>query len=79
MEILLLILLYPIFTGIVIAILNDKALIPGTTNYKRKQMLQQEALNVERARTQAIEARYRARENEQINQMLQIEGPKHDS
>lgn len=77
MIILVLILFYPVIVGIALLILNDKALLPGTTNYKRRQLVRQDELNIERARTRAIEARYQLRENENIHQTLALEAAPH--
>jgi hypothetical protein len=74
--ILLLILLYPILVSVTLLILNDLALLPFTENYRLEQAMRQETLSLERARAAVIEARYRARENEHIDQVLMIEQAK---
>lgn len=71
--IILVILIYPMLAGVTVLILNDRCLLPGTTNYKYRQLERRESLETERSRSAAIRSRYLAHENESIeNRILQI-------
>lgn len=72
MEILIFILfVWPVMVTVAGLVCNDKCLIPGTTNYRRKQLMIAEQVALERARTAVIEARYRVKENETLDLIAQ--------
>lgn len=70
MIILIIILIYPLVVTATFLVLNDKCLIPGTTNYKCRQIERKTALDTERSRAAAIQARNLAIENEHIDKRI---------
>jgi len=71
--ILVILLLYPLVVAGAVLVLNDKCLIPGTTNYKCRQLERKTQLDTERSRAAVIQARNLATENGFLdNQMLQL-------
>lgn len=73
MIILLIFLIYPLVVTVTLLVLNDKCLLPGTSNYRYHQLQKKEAFETERSRNAVIRARYIAAENEQLDkQQLQL-------
>lgn len=78
MIVFLILIFYPVIIAFGCIVLNAKALLPGTANYRRDQMARQAVFDVERTRTEAIQARYRRKENDELDmiQTRQLEAAK---
>ena len=58
-------------------VMNERGLLPGTVNYKRKQLVMREQHAIEIARLRAVEARMLV--TEQKFERLQIEAAKEEA
>lgn len=63
------ILLYPLVVGTTLLVLNDKCLLPGTKNYRCRQLERQSQLETEKQRAATVQARYRAQENTLLDEI----------
>lgn len=67
------ILIYPVVLVWVLLVLNQKCLLPMTSNYKQFQRVKQAELRVACARSEAIVSRYRLDENSYIDRVRMLE------